>query len=64
MFENYKISDNQNSFACHHHHHHHHHFIGLFTFTILFSHNPQIAKASLGEQCLYKTKKALQMVIN
>ena len=24
----------------------------------------KIAKASLGEQCLYKTKKALQMVIN
>ena len=39
-------------------------FIGLFRFTILFSHNPQIAKASLGGQCLYKTKKALQMVIN
>ena len=39
-------------------------FIGLFRFTILLSHNPQIAKASLGEQCLYKTKKALQMVIN
>ena len=39
-------------------------FIGFFRFTVLFSHNPQIAKASLGEQCLYKTKKALQMVIN
>ena len=25
-------------------------------FTILFSHCPQIAEASLGRQCLYKTK--------
>ena len=28
-------------------------------FTILFSHCPQIAKVSLGGQCLYKTKYAL-----
>ena len=34
------------------------HFIYWFIqiFTILFSHCPQIAKASLGGQCLFKTK--------
>ena len=41
----------------------HFHFIFHFywfiqIFTILFSHCPQIAKASLGGQCLYKTKYA------
>ena len=41
-----------------------HSFIGLFRFTITFSRCPQIAKASLGGQCLYKTKYALQMVLN
>ena len=41
-----------------------HSFIGLFRFTITFSHCPQIAKASLGGQCLYITKYALQMVLN
>ena len=40
-------------------------FIGLFRFTVLFSHCPQIAEASsLGGQCLYKTKYVLQMVLN
>ena len=34
-------------------------FIVSSKFTILFSHYPQIAKASVGGQCLYK-KKALQ----
>ena len=41
-----------------------HSFIGLFRFTITFSRCPQIAKASLGGQCLYITKYALQMVLN
>ena len=40
------------------------HFIGYFRFTILFSHCPQIAKASLGGLCLQRTKYALQMVSN
>ena len=39
-------------------------FIGLFRFTVLFSHCPQIAEASLGGKCLYKTKYTLQMVLN
>ena len=39
------------------------HFI-LLAFTVLFPHCSQIAKASLGGQCLYNTKHALQMVFN
>ena len=39
------------------------HFI-LLAFTVLFPHCPQIAKDSLGGQCLYNTKYALQMVFN
>ena len=39
-------------------------FIGLFRFTVLFSYCPQIAEASLGGECLYKTKYALQMMLN
>ena len=39
------------------------HFI-LLAFTVLFPHCSQIAKASLGGQCLYNTKYALQMVFN
>ena len=37
------------------------HFILLVNsdLTSLFSHGPQIAKTSLGGQCLYKTKYAL-----
>ena len=38
------------------------HFIGQFRFTILFSHCPQIAKASLGGLCLERKKHVLQMV--
>ena len=41
-----------------------HSFIGLFRFTITFSRCPQIARASLSGQRLYKTKYALQMVLN
>ena len=37
-------------------------FIQIYNIT--FSRCPQIAKASLGGQCLYKTKYALQMVLN
>ena len=44
------------------------HFIFLFKFTVLFSHCPQIAEASLGGQCLKyvkkKTKYALQIIFS
>ena len=39
-------------------------FMGIFRFTVLFSYCPQIAEASLGGQCLYKTKYTLQMMLN
>ena len=35
-------------------------FIGLSRFKTVSSYCPQIVKASLGGQCLYKTKYALQ----
>ena len=41
-----------------------HSFIGLFRFTITFSRCPHIARARLSGQRLYKTKYALQMVLN